>query len=192
MYVMGDGKNLDYNIETQIMFVIDNSGSMYTKEQALKKDPTVDVDGLANDSEYKRLEITKKLINNLNGNYKFGVGKFTFSYTTLSELTNDRDKLKDTIDSIKTGKEGFDGTYIGEALYKSLDEFDSVGKIKKYIVLLTDGDDIIDIYGYDSKKMGKAINKALNLGVKIITIGLGDKVNERQDITKSRFFLWSS
>lgn len=172
MYVIADETKIKPYIETEIFFVIDNSGSMYPKSSGSETSEENDVD-------FKRVDLSISLINKLAGSYKFGVGKFTFSYSTLSSLTDNKKKAIDKINSIKTSSENFNGTYIGNALYEALNQFKSDNKlIEKYIILLTDGDDTKTNPGYDNNKMKKAINIAKEKSIKIVTIGLGKSVNK--------------
>lgn len=168
IYLIANSTILKDSIETEIYFLIDNSGSMYSKEL----DESFD----ENDPNFRRVDLSVNLINKLSGSYKFGAGKFTFSYSNLSSLTEDRNSVINSIKSIKTGKENFNGTYIGNALYNSTLKFNSVNDVNKYIILLTDGVDT-EGFGYDSDKINDAIKEAKKKNIKVITIGLGNSVD---------------
>lgn len=165
-FFIADSSKMKDRISTELMFVIDNSGSMYPKEM---------VDGSdENDTQFKRVDLSNRLIDKLKGDYKFGAGKFTFEYEELIGLSSDREKVKEKISSIKTLTEKFSGTYIGNALKSGLEQFDGKNNnVRKYLILLTDGRDTTNISGYDKKKTELAIDEAKQKGVKIFTIGLG-------------------
>lgn len=169
-YFIADSSKMKENVSTELMFVIDNSGSMYPKEM---------VDGSEeNDTQFKRVDLSNRIIDKLKGNYKFGAGKFTYEYEELCPLTNDKEKVKEKINSIKTLTEKFTGTYIGNALEGGLKQFNTTNNdTRKYIILLTDGKDTTGVSGYDEKKTERAIADAKLKGVKVFTIGLGDELD---------------
>ena len=131
-----------------------------------------------NDTQFKRVDLSNRIIDKLKGNYKFGAGKFTYEYEELCPLTNDKEKVKEKINSIKTLTEKFTGTYIGNALEGGLKQFNKTNNdTRKYIILLTDGKDTTGVSGYDEKKTERAIADAKSKGVKVFTIGLGDELD---------------
>lgn len=165
-FFIADSSKMKDKVSTELMFVIDNSGSMYPKEM---------VDGSEeNDTQFKRVDLSNRIIDKLKGDYKFGAGKFTFEYEELATMTSDKERVKEKINSIKTLTEKFSGTYIGNALEGGLKQFSSNNSdIRKYMILLTDGKDTSDVNGYDDKKTLSATNEAKNKGVKVFTVGLG-------------------
>lgn len=169
-YFIADSSKMKENVSTELMFVIDNSGSMYPQEM---------VDGSEeNDTQFKRVDLSNRIIDKLKGNYKFGAGKFTYEYEELCPLTSDKEKVKEKINSIKTLTEKFTGTYIGNALEGGLKQFNTTNNdTRKYIILLTDGKDTTRVSGYDNKKAERAIADAKSKGVKVFTIGLGDELD---------------
>lgn len=170
-YFLADSSKLKDKVSTELMFVIDNSGSMYSKEM---------VDGSQeNDVQFKRVDLSNRIIDKLKGDYKFGAGKFTFEYENLISLTSDKEKVKEKINSIKTLTERFTGTYIGNALENGLKEFkdSNSNDTRKYLILLTDGKDTTNVEGYDDKKIESAMNQAKQKGIKVFTIGLGDEID---------------
>ena len=169
-FFVADSSKLKDKIATELMFVIDNSGSMYPKEM---------VDGSEeNDTQFKRVDLSNWIIDKLKGDYKFGAGKFTFEYENLASMTSDKEVVKEKINNIKTFIEKFSGTYIGNALECGLKQFDSQNSdTRKYMILLTDGKDTTEVEGYDDKKTFFAINEAKAKGVKVFTIGLGDELD---------------
>lgn len=169
-YFIADSSKMKEKVSTELMFVIDNSGSMYSKEM---------VDGSEeNDTQFKRVDLSNRIIDKLKGDYKFGAGKFTFEYEELSAMTNDKEKVKEKINSIKTLIEKFTGTYIGNALEGGLKQFNADTKdVRKYLILLTDGKDTTNVEGYDEKKIASATNDAKEKGVRVFTIGLGNDLD---------------
>ena len=59
---------------------------MYSKDEY--------ADSEENDPEFKRVDVVNSLIDKLQGNYRFGAGKFTFTYSEISKLTSDKDTIK--------------------------------------------------------------------------------------------------
>lgn len=171
-YFIASTEGMVDSIATQLMFVIDNSGSMYGKEQV--------ADSEENDVDFKRVTNTSHMIEELKGDYQFGVGKFTFSYTNLSDLSANKEAVIKKVNTIMTEPENFSGTNIGEALAGGLEQFEKTSKAnaRKYIVLITDGKDTAEVEGYDEEKLVEATQKAKQLGVKVYTIGLGQTIDE--------------
>lgn len=169
-FFIADSSKMKDKVSTELMFVIDNSGSMYSKDM---------VDGSEeNDTQFKRVDLSNRIIDKLKGDYKFGAGKFTFEYEELSPLTSDKEKVKQKINELKTHTEKFTGTYIGNALEGGLKQFDSnKSDTRRYIILLTDGKDTNNVDGYDEKKALSATNEAKTKGVKVFTIGLGNELD---------------
>ncbi len=170
MYFIGDTTTISKSISTELMFVIDNSGSMYSSEE---------VSGSAeNDVDFKRVDLSNKIIDKLEGHYKFGAGKFTFEYTSLSGMTENKSQVKEQLNSIKSVVEKFTGTYIGNAISEGVKAFSNQDIARKYMILLTDGKDSTDVQGYDKDKITKAIQEAKDANVKIFTIGLGQEIEQ--------------
>lgn len=171
---IADSSTMSSRLTTELMFVIDNSGSMYSKEQIAESGE--------NDVEFKRLSTATKMIDKLKGDYKFGAGKFTFDYVNLAELTTDKDLVKSKINSIRNATEKFTGTYIGEALNNGVKQFPDENNTgaRRYMILLTDGKDTQNVEGFDRDKTKNAIQEAKRKGIKVFTIGLGKEIDEEQ------------
>lgn len=189
-FFIADSSNIKEKVSTDLMFVIDNSGSMYSSDI---------VDGSEeNDTQFKRVDLSNSIIDKLKGDYNFGAGKFTFEYSELIGMTNDKEKVKEKINSIKTETEKFSGTYIGNALEGGLTQFNTENKgQRKYMILLTDGKDTTDVSGYDKDKIKNAVIEAKNKGVKVFTIGLGKEIDSEvlQEIssnTNGKYYYASS
>lgn len=171
-YFVADKSTLKPSLTTELAFVIDNSGSMYSKDEI--------ADSEENDVDFQRVELTNKLIDKSRGKYRFAAGKFTFEYTDLADMTDNKEEVKNAINTIKTGIEKFTGTYIGNAIAGSLKQFsDDTNINRKYMLLLTDGKDTTDVKGYDSEVLKDAIKEAKSRGIKIYTVGLGDSIDKK-------------
>ena len=171
-YFIADKSVLRPSLATELAFVIDNSGSMYSKEEI--------ADSEENDVNFQRVELSNRLIDKLKGNYKFSAGKFTFEYTNLVNMTDNKEEVKNGINSIKTTIENFTGTYIGNAIDNALKQFsDDTSINRKYILLLTDGKDTSNVQGYNNELLKKTVAEASQKGVKIYTIGLGDSIDKK-------------
>ncbi len=169
-YFVADKSKLRPSLSTELAFVIDNSGSMYSKEEIS--------DSEENDVDFQRVDLSNKLIDRLNGNYKFSAGKFTFEYTNLADMTENKEEVKNMISSIKTSIESFTGTYIGNAIANALNQFNDEESInRRYMLLLTDGRDTTGVTGYNGEVLEKALVEAQEKNVKIYTIGLGQSID---------------
>lgn len=138
-------------VPLKIVFAIDSSASMSR-----------------NDSGNIRLSVAKQFVNKMTDADEAAVISFDAVITVLAEFTSDKETLNDAI-----GKVGNRGsyTYIGKAILKSLELFDSVSdETTNYIILLTDG------LSHDSMPDYQAICDELN--IKIYTIGLGSSIDE--------------
>lgn len=170
-YFVADSSKLTSNLSTELVFIIDNSGSMYSIDEYASSEE--------NDPNFKRVDVVNELIDKLQGNYRFGAGKFTFEYTELSKLTSDKDAVKSRVSTIKTNPENFSGTYIGAGLAGGIAQFtEGEEKNRRYIILLSDGKDT-DGEGYDDKLLTEQITLAKEKGIKVYTIGLGSSIDEK-------------
>ena len=85
-YFIADSSKLTSNLATELVFVIDNSGSMYPASEVANSEE--------NDVDFKRVDAVNDLIDKLQGNYRFGAGKFTFEYDELIKLSSDKVAVK--------------------------------------------------------------------------------------------------
>ncbi len=171
-YFIADSSKLTSNLATELVFLIDNSASMYSKDEVPESEE--------NDVDFNRVTVSNNLISKLKGNYKFGAGKFTGKYTELASLTDDKTRVMNRISSIKTEPEtAFSGTYVGAALEGALKQFSDVtDNNRRYIILLSDGADTTNIAGYDKKLLEEQIKVAADKKVKVYTVGLGNVIDE--------------
>lgn len=170
-YFIADSSKLTSNLTTELVFIIDNSGSMYSSDEYANSEE--------NDPEFKRVDAVNDLIDKLQGNYRFGAGKFTFEYTELSRLTSDKESIKNRVNTIKTVSENFSGTYIGAGIEGGISQFtEGDEKNRRYIILLSDGKDT-NGKGYNNELLEDQIEIAKERGIKIYTIGLGNTIDEK-------------
>lgn len=152
-YMIADSSKINTNTGSlDIIFVLDNSGSMFT-----------------NDRQDKRLDAAQNIISGLKGDYRFAAVSFNSSTTILEHLTTDKESIKTNIESLRNTADW--GTNIGSAINDSIDLFDNSER-RKVIVLLTDGDD------YGLYRINKAVSRAKEKSIQIYTIGLGEGVNK--------------
>ena len=161
-YILGVEKIANQEPTSQIAFLIDNSGSMYAEFNGY-------------DVDFKRLDFADELIDKLDGDYNFMISKFTGDYTKLIDFTKDKSKLKSALESIRTGKETFNGTHSQHALESCIAEFNnnSDNKLRNVIVFLTDGE--------SDEENGKTLDQLIALAnekeITVMTVGLGRDID---------------
>lgn len=175
-YVVGDSELAKESTSTQVLFILDNSWSMYTNEQYKKytgKDYTgglfdsSELDGF--DAEGVRFTLTSNLVNKLSKkNFQLGLSEFRRDYKNALKIGSDAksitSKLSTMMGSFITSTEG---TNITNALTNGINEFTSDSDYR-YIILLTDGQD-----SSLASNTQKIISKANDKDVKICSIGFG-------------------
>ena len=131
--MVADNKTIDSESKTRVHFLIDNSGSMYSQD-LIPNSPE-------NDVYFKRLDFAKQLVEKFDDSYTVAISRFTKDYHYMQEFTNDKKRLKDILDNIKTLDEDFNGTYIQYSLEECMKSFtDTEEKTVNIIILVTDGD----------------------------------------------------
>lgn len=142
--------NTDNYTEIEIVFVIDDSGSMVT-----------------NDRTYQRLKVAQDLIDNLPADSKVGIVKFTSDIFLLTtSLTTDRKEAKSYLTTKHFQSSGW--TYIYTAIKDGFSLFESEDdNILKMMVVLSDGD------SYDTAQHSSVVDTAKENKIKIYTVGLG-------------------
>ena len=129
-----------------IVFAIDSSSSMFS-----------------NDSDNYRISLTKKLLARLDKNHdRVSILDFDDTINIKKSLTNNIDDALLDVDKIDSSG----GTDIYNAIKESIELLKSESNNKKYIFLLTDGD---DYSSYD-----EVISEAIKNNINIFTIGLGE------------------
>lgn len=175
-YVVGDSTLVKETTTTQVLFILDNSWSMYTNEQYKEitgKEytggifETSKLDGF--DAEGVRFTLTSDLITRLSKkNYQIGLSEFRRDYANALKIGSDAESLKNKLNTMNgnfiTTSEG---TNISNALTNGIKDF-SKDSDNKYIVILTDGQD-----SSLSSQTKNIIEKATESDVKICSIGFG-------------------
>lgn len=175
-YVVGDTTLVKETTTTQVLFVLDNSWSMYTNEQYKEITgeeysgglfaPTK-LDGF--DADGVRFTLTSDLITRLSKkNYQIGLSEFRSDYANALKIGTDVETLKSKLETMNGSFLTISaGTNISNALTSGIREF-SKDSDNRYIVILTDGQD-----SSLSRQTKKIIEKATKSNVKICSIGFG-------------------
>ena len=191
-YIVGSktGANLD-KADPEIVFVLDNSWSMYTNEQYKRvngRDYPSPLGG--NDPEGRRFVLTKELAERLNKKgVKIGISEFSGDYVTVNKVGSKIDEIKKTLDGMNEHpytKE--DGTNIASAIQNGAKEFSGTAGLKT-VVILTDGKDTRGL----SAKANAIANEMANKNVRVCVLGFGegaysDDVSSITNRTGCRYF----
>lgn len=188
-YVLADSTVVNTSQSTEILFVIDNSVSMYTKEQMTEGGYPNATGAVGNDKEYKRIDLTNEMIDKFTGNYTYGVSEFSGNYVNLLEFTDKKKNVKAKVSSMKAKWESnLSGTAIINALESGINEFKTDDK-NHYLMLLTDGNNTSGSLSYSKNSI---IQKAKEKNVRVCVIGLGDvdasELNEIAEKTGCGFY----
>lgn len=174
-YVIGSKKKVT-NTESNILFVLDNSWSMYTNEQYKEITGEEYSGGFFSDSildgsdkDGQRFLLTSDLIDQLsNKKYNIGLSEFRSDYKNIypigSKPSTIKSKLKSMNGNFVTSREGTD---IGNALNHGIEEFTDEDSYN-YLVILSDGLDTSLKYSQE-----RIVEKAIENKVKICSIGFG-------------------
>ena len=175
-YVLGDSTLIKETSTNQILFILDNSWSMYTNEQYKKYTGKEYTGGLFDSSKLDgfdadgiRFTLTSNLVTKLSAkNYKIGLSEFRQDYANALSIGSDAESIKNKLTTMTgnfiTSKEG---TNISNALTNGINEF-SKESDGKYIIILTDGRD--SLLSSNTKRI---IETATENDVKICSIGFG-------------------
>jgi Ca-activated chloride channel family protein len=144
-----------------IVVALDLSGSMNTP------------DYIVNGQQVSRFDMAKSVLTkfvNERPNDRIGLVVFAKEAFIASPMTLDHDFLLQNIDRLQIGTINSDATAIGDGLTTALNRLRNLKSKSKIIVLMTDG-------GNNSGKIDPlmATEAAKELGVKVYTIGLGNK-----------------
>ncbi|MDE6141942.1 MAG: VWA domain-containing protein, partial [Bacilli bacterium] len=175
-YVVGDSSLTKEKIDTEILFILDNSWSMYTNEQyeEITGKDTLNNSFDGSDSTGSRFSLTSDLISKLaKKDYKIGLSEFRNDYANALKIGSDEKDLKEKLEQMN-GKfiTSIAGTNINSALNGGISEFSNNNDNNKYIVLLTDGGDS-SLWAYKNDIIDKAISK----NIKVCSIGFGNGTN---------------
>ena len=172
-YVVGSKKssNLD-SVDSEILFVLDNSWSMYTNEQYKKMkgaDYPKQLEG--NDPEGRRYKLTKELIKKLDSKgAKVGISEFSGDYVTVEKIGSKLDTMEKTLDGMNEHqyiKQA--GTNITNGIRSGAREFSAKASLKT-LILLTDGQD----NGNLAQQVEALTNEMVNQNVRICVLGFGE------------------
>ncbi len=183
MYVVGDKDEVKESNTTEVLFVLDNSWSMYSNAQ-YKEITGEEYTGSwwdtlfggtatplsASDTEGRRFDLTKELSKKfIDKGYSVGVSEFRADYASLVGIGQDYKTISDKVSAMNgTFITRSAGTDISEAIEKSIKEFNS-DTDNKIVILLTDGED--SSLKYDKKSL---INKATLNRAKVCAVGFGE------------------
>ena len=172
-YVVGVEKTANQQATTRIAFLVDDSGSMYSKSFVQDTFTTPE-----NDVDFKRIEFANSLIDMIEDNVEIMISKYTADYTNLVPFTTDKSKASAALDRIKNesfGEKNFTGTYSQKALESCLAEFtqSADSSYRNIVVMLTDGQS--DEVSPKTAQQLAALAKKKN--IIILTIGLGKSVD---------------
>ncbi len=175
-YVVGDTSIVKESTTNQVIFILDNSWSMYTDEQYEKYTGKKYNGGLFGsskldgfDADGVRFSLTSTLTSNLSSKgFQIGLSEFRRDYKNALPIGSDADDIKKKL----TTMEGSfitksEGTNISNALTSGMKEFSS-DTDNKYIILLTDGQD-----SYLKSNSKRIIDAAVDKDIKICAIGFG-------------------
>lgn len=188
-YVIGDSSLVKETQTNQILFILDNSWSMYTNEQ-VEEIIGQEVKGMnGSDSQGVRFSLTSELVTKLiRKGYQVGLSEFREDYVNNGKIGSTEECLKDRLNNMN-GKfvTSFAGTNITNALKNGISEFDKEVD-NKYIVILTDGQD-----DRVASNITDITKKALENNVKIYSIGFNEgsyniNLSNISNATGGRFF----
>lgn len=173
-YVIGDRNVVLTNKTSEIMFVIDNSVSMYNMDQMIAAGFDASTGAVGNDVSFKRLTLTNKLVDMFTGNYRFGVAEFSGNYVNLQTFSDEHDSVKNSVNSMKSHwQSNAKGTNIVSALKNGIKEF-KTEDASHYLILLTDGK---NTEGSLSNSKSAIMSSAKSSNVKVCVIGLGSNID---------------
>lgn len=173
-YVIGDKNVVLINNKAQILFVVDNSVSMYSEQQMIDAGYNSSTGAIGNDIEFKRLTLTNKMVEMFTGNYEFAVAEFSGNYVNLQDFSTNKDEIKTAVNKMKSKwNSDANGTDIVEALRTGINEFEN-DENSHYLVLMTDGK---NTEGSLSFNQSSIISAAKEKNVKVCVIGLGTNLD---------------
>lgn len=173
-YVIADKEQINTNQVVDILFIIDNSISMYTEQQMIDRGYDNSSGAVGNDENFKRLTLSSKLVDMFTGNYRFGVAEFSGDYVNLTKFSDDKASVKDGINMMSSKFSSYlNGTKIVNALKSGINEFNTSYN-GKYIIMLTDG---IDTANNLSSQKDNIVKLANEKNIKICIIGLGNNID---------------
>ncbi len=195
-YVVADSELIEEKTSSQVLFVLDNSWSMYTNEQYKEITGEEYTGGLfssstlkGNDADGVRFSLTSNLAEKLisKGN-KVGLSEFRKDYANVLPIGSSNKDINTKLGKMNGSFVTKDaGTNTSNAIVKGLEEF-ADDSTEKYIIILTDGEDTVTSY-----TVNQVIDKANEKNVKICAIGFGEgsantKLSNIANATGCRFY----
>lgn len=194
-YIVADSTKIDEKPTSEILFILDNSWSMYTNEQFKNITGEEYHDVYSNDilggydKEGMRFTLTSELISRLDDTKnKIGLAEFRDDYKKALSIGSSKKELNNKLSNMN-GKfiTATVGTDIDNALTQGIKAFSNNGS-NKFIVILTDGED-----SYLSSKSKSLIAKAIKNNVSICAVGFGggahnDALSKISTATGCNFF----
>lgn len=181
-YLAADSSVIGKTAGVQMAFVIDESGSMYSKEMC--------PDSEENDVEFKRYQMVESLMEQFDGDFRYMLTTFSGAgtYKRWNDSDNEEDgftemgsSITSAISEIKNATEHtFNGTDIDDGLYYSAQEFgkDVDPFSRRFVILLTDGLNASGLFDFDSvASKWDAISMCNRKGITVITVGIGNAVD---------------
>lgn len=176
-YLLADYEKMMDDQKINVMFVIDNSISMYSEEQMISYGYNDSIGADGNDKDFKRFLLTKSMIDRFEGNYNFSISEFSGDYNNLLSFSSDKAVAKKNVDSMMGNwNTDADGTNIVNALESGINDFEN--GVNNYLIIMTDGKNTT---GNLSNKKNSIIDEAKNKNIKICSIGLGNVDNSELD-----------
>lgn len=169
-YVIGDRTKVSTTFNTHILFAIDDSISMYSEAQIKEMGYDTITGASGNDTEFKRISLSKELVNSFNGNNQYAVAEFSGDLHFYTDFTADKAAVIKALDSIHDMENNSEGTAIVDALNKGIAAFDESDS-DNYLILLTDG---VNTKNNLKNSSDKIITAAKEKDVKICIVGLGE------------------
>ncbi len=178
-YLVGDKSKVKETETTDVLFVLDNSWSMYTEEQyekyTGKKWNSLDkIKG--NDKDGLRFSLTSKLAEKfINKNYNVGIAEFRLDYSLATTIGASKEEINNKLNDMN-GKFITDtaGTDIANAIKHGIKDINRNAD-NKYVVILTDGEDTT--YNLNLQNI---LETAKNANVKVCSISFGEGSNNRK------------
>lgn len=171
-YAVLDETKIGEEKDINIMFVMDDSGSMYPLDMC--------EGSTESDVDFKRLDFVNDLAKKFDDDVNLGLASFTADYMLQCDMGATDEEIYAATEAIKNNEErNFNGTHILKSLDAALDTEEFKSDAANYIILLTDGattetgwDLVLAPYSKDSIK-----SEAKDKNVTIISIGLGSYVD---------------
>lgn len=164
VYFAADKTLFNIDAGTDVMFLIDNSGSMYSAELVNGSEE--------NDLDFKRVDLSQELVDILTENTSIGAAKFTATYTLLSPVSDDPAAVKESLETIRTGNEHFNGTEISDSIISAAEEFTDPSR-RRFIIMITDGLPSVE----NEQREQEAIQTCIDHHISVISISLGKKTD---------------